>query len=172
MTRAQSKGPADLQPPLPDSLIETETDLADCAREPIHLSGAIQPHGCMLVCGLNDWTVTQASANAAAFLNLDDGAPVVGRPAETIVARQLLHDLRNTLQGSMISNSAERLVNVTVRDGCPPMDAAVHASGSSAVLEFTLHAGADTTTTDPIVLVKSMVGRLKRASTLSRFLAL
>ncbi len=161
-----------MQAPLPDSLIETDADLADCAREPIHLSGAIQPHGCLLVCDLDGWTVTHASANAAAFLELAGDAPLVGRSAEDIIARQLLHDLRNTLQGSMISGSAERLVNVTVAEGLPAMDAAIHAAGRSAVLEFNLHAGADTTTTDPIVLVKSMVGRLKRAPTLARFLQL
>ena len=160
-----------MQAPLPDSLIETDADLADCAREPIHLSGAVQPHGCMLVCGLNDWVVTHASANAAGFLGLGDGH-LVGRAAEDLIDRLLLHDLRNTLQGSMISGSAERLVNVHVTDGGPAMDAAIHASGNSAVLEFSLHAGADTTTTDPIVLVKSMVGRLKRAPTLARFLQL
>ncbi len=161
-----------MQAQLPDSLIETSADLADCAREPIHLSGAIQPHGCMLVMGLEDWTVTQASANAAAFLRFPDGTALLGRSADEIVGRQVLHDLRNTLQGSMISNSAERLNNVAVRDGCPPMDVAIHASGGSAVLEFTHHDGADTTSTDPVVLVKSMVGRLKRAPTLDRFLQL
>ncbi len=145
-------------------------DIAECAREPIHLSGAIQPHGCLLVCGLNDWTLTHMSANAAEFLGLEPDRPLLGRPVEEIIEWQVLHDLRNTLQGSMISGSAERKVDVVAVEGGARLDVTVHAGRTSAVLEFTRHTGADTTTTDPIVLVKSMVSRLKRAPTLARFL--
>ncbi|MEB2844541.1 ATP-binding protein [Endobacterium cereale] len=47
-------------------------DLDTCAQEPIHIPGAIQPHGAMIVIRPSDMTVLQASANAAEFL----GQPV------------------------------------------------------------------------------------------------
>ena len=45
-----------------------EPDLSACAREPIHIPGAIQPHGCLLLCRAADLVVLQASENAAALL--------------------------------------------------------------------------------------------------------
>ena len=44
-------------------------DLSACDREPIHLSGAIQPHGALL-CLDEDWRIASASANAQAWLGL------------------------------------------------------------------------------------------------------
>ena len=47
-----------------------KADLSNCEREEIHLAGSIQPHGALLVVSEPDHRVIQASANAAAFLNL------------------------------------------------------------------------------------------------------
>ena len=145
-------------------------DVTDCASEPIHLSGAVQPHGCLLVCSLSDWSVTHASANVAEILGIGPAADLIGRPADGVLDHGVLHDLRNVLQGSMISGSAERAIDVMAIPRGGRLDVTVHATSDSAILEFTPHAGADTTTTDPIVLVKSMVGRMRRAATLTRFL--
>jgi len=48
-----------------------------CAAEPIHIPGAIQPHGCLLVAGA-DGLICQASSNARDFLGLS--LPPVGQP--------------------------------------------------------------------------------------------
>lgn len=148
----------------------TAPDLDACAAEPIHLSGAVQPHGALIACDLASWLVTEASSNAGALLGLEADAPILGEAAESLFRRDVLHDLRNTLQGAMISGSAERLIDVVPGAGEHRSDIAIHASGTKAIIEITPHGGADTTSTDPIVLVKSMMGRLKRAPTLARFL--
>jgi len=49
-----------------------EAGLSNCEREQIHLSASIQPHGAPLVVREFDFTMIQASANAADFLGLDD----------------------------------------------------------------------------------------------------
>lgn len=41
--------------------------LQECANEPIHLSGAIQPHGYLISCQLPDWTIRHVSANVEAL---------------------------------------------------------------------------------------------------------
>jgi len=43
--------------------IANATEAEICAREPIHLSGAIQPHGYLVSCSWPDWTVRHVSAN-------------------------------------------------------------------------------------------------------------
>ncbi len=44
------------------------SDLETCSREPIHIPGAIQPHGVLLAFGESDGLCHQASANAAGVL--------------------------------------------------------------------------------------------------------
>ncbi|MCR9159986.1 MAG: ATP-binding protein [Nannocystaceae bacterium] len=39
--------------------------LDNCAREPIHIPGAVQPHGCLVVCRAEDSVVVQASRSAS-----------------------------------------------------------------------------------------------------------
>ena len=51
-----------------------------CAREPIHVPGAVQPHGALLALREPDLFCTQASANVGAFL---------GRPAVKVAGRPL-----------------------------------------------------------------------------------
>src|SRR5688572_29299055 len=58
-------------------------DLSNCDREPIHIPGAIQPHGVLLVLSEPELTVVQASANADML-----GVPVaqvVGRPLASVI---------------------------------------------------------------------------------------
>ena len=52
--------------------------LADCDREPIHVPGAIQPHGVLFACDVATLDVLQVSANVGAFLGLEPAA-VLGR---------------------------------------------------------------------------------------------
>ena len=47
-----------------------QADLSNCEREQIQLAGSIQPHGALLVVSEPDYVILQASANAAAFLNV------------------------------------------------------------------------------------------------------
>ncbi|MDN3565327.1 response regulator [Paeniroseomonas aquatica] len=55
-------------------------DAEACAREPIHLPGAIQPHGALLAALAADGRITHASGNAAGHL---------GTPAEALLGRPL-----------------------------------------------------------------------------------
>jgi two-component system, chemotaxis family, sensor kinase Cph1 len=50
-----------------------QADLSNCEREQIHLAGSIQPHGALLMVRESDRVVVQASDNASAFLQLDEG---------------------------------------------------------------------------------------------------
>ena len=150
-------------PPLPD--------LSACERERIHMPGAIQPHGCLLFCSLPSWVLRTVSANAGQFLGRDAEA-LLDTTLDTVLPSKTVHDLRNVLQASMVSGGAERLLDQPIDDGPSRYDLTVHMAASNAVVEIVPRKGADTLATDPITLVKSMVGRLKRAPTLERFLQL
>lgn len=62
-----------------------QVDLTNCEREPIHLSGAIQPHGVLFVLSIPGLTILQLSANAGRIF---DGVPDLGRPLHRRDPRQ------------------------------------------------------------------------------------
>lgn len=49
----------------------TDDDLAACAREPIHVPGAIQPHGALIVLDPDGWNIVRMSANSGNFLGCE-----------------------------------------------------------------------------------------------------
>lgn len=59
----------------------SSVDLTNCDREPIHLAGAVQPHGALLAFQLGNLTLRHASANILQWL---DVMPVVGTPLDTL----------------------------------------------------------------------------------------
>lgn len=60
-------------------------DLTACDREPIHLSGAIQPFGCLVAINLSNCTVEFASKNVSKFLKLDEKS-ILTAPQDSIEA--------------------------------------------------------------------------------------
>src|SRR5207342_2367239 len=92
---------------------------ADCAREQIHLSGAIQPHGYLISCAMPDWTVRHTSANVADLLDM---APdeVIGRSLREHVADEVLQPLLEVLD--------------MMEPGAPPQRAAIGNVGAMAHL--------------------------------------
>ncbi len=146
-------------------------DLSSCERERIHMPGAIQPYGCLLLCTLPTWTISTVSANAGGFFGRAN-EDLLDQSLDVIMPGKVVHDLRNVLHSSMVSAGAERLLDVLIDEGPERYDLTVHMSGSNVIVEIVPRKGASTLTTDPVVLVKSMIGQLKRATTLERFLQL
>jgi light-regulated signal transduction histidine kinase (bacteriophytochrome) len=64
----------------------------DCAREPIHLSAAIQPHGYLVSCELPEWTVRHVSANIAELFEVEPGQ-LLGQRLGEHVGDDVLHAL-------------------------------------------------------------------------------
>ncbi len=59
------------------------TDNTACDREPIHLSGAIQPFGCLFAVNLSNHTVEFASKNVSDFLKIEF-EKVLGAPEKSL----------------------------------------------------------------------------------------
>ena len=66
-----------------------ESAAAVCAREPIHLSGAIQPHGWLVSCVLPDWTVRHASAHVEKLLDVS-AAELIGQSLRDFIDEDVL----------------------------------------------------------------------------------
>ena len=72
-------------------------DLSNCDREQVQFSGAVQPHGAMLVLAEADLRVLQASANCATLLGTPAVDSLLGQPLEHALGQVVAHDLRDLL---------------------------------------------------------------------------
>lgn len=81
---------------------EFEEALRQCAREPTHSPGAIQPFGCLLGADQATGAVTYASLNAAPQLG-HDGDSLLGLNLVDILGQSAIHDLKNALAASPVT---------------------------------------------------------------------
>lgn len=142
----------------------------ECDKEPVHIPGAIQPFGVLVAFSLPTWEVAHVSLNAPALFGAASAEDMIGGVMETVLPPTIIHDLRNTFQAAMISGFAERLSGQPVGIDDELHDILIHASGQIAVAEFIPLAGADTIRTDPATLVKTVIERLRRTTSLKAFL--
>ena len=68
-------------------------DLTNCEDEPIHIPGAIQPHGCLLALDPATLEVAVASANTGELLGTDPAA-AIGRPLADLLGPTVATDVR------------------------------------------------------------------------------
>lgn len=105
-------------------------DLTNCDREPIHIPGAVQPHGVLLAVSLPDERVVQASANAPEAL----GVPVaLGLPLGALLDAAGLGLVRTALADE---DPRHRSPLRCRAPGGAAFDAVVHRSGGLAVVEL------------------------------------
>lgn len=102
----------------------TAADLENCAREPIHIPAAIQPHGALLVLD-EARRIVQMSANATEFLGLP-AAELLGQPlsvlapdadgilGEALAAPVLRSPLRLEIAGNSFDASVKKTAHRTL----------------------------------------------------------
>ncbi|MDQ3264085.1 MAG: ATP-binding protein [Myxococcota bacterium] len=74
------------------------TDLTNCDREPIHIPGAIQPHGVLIALALPSLTVTHISENAGALFGLTAGQ-LLGQALERVLDPAAANAVAAALRG-------------------------------------------------------------------------
>jgi len=112
-------------------------DLTNCDREPIHIPGAIQPHGVLLALDAGLARVEMASANAATMLGAEPGS-VLGASLTTLLGPAAAEAVRVSVAGERAEVLHLHLEGLGARSaGLPPyVDAAVHRSGDRVVVEL------------------------------------
>lgn len=136
-------------------MLNTETvDLTNCDREPIHIPGSIQPHGCLLACDGRAGTVLRHSINAAGMLGVE--GPLIGRELSDLVGAETTHTIRNALASVGTASRASLVFAHRVRGGAI-FDIAVHRAGEDAIVEFE----PVEEPTQPLELARGMIGRIR-----------
>ena len=98
-------------------------DLTNCDREPIHIPGYIQPHGCLIACDNAMRMVLRHSENCRELLGVE--GDINGRTAEEVLGKKLVHDLRNALTVTGRTTRPAMLPAMEMSDG-RSFDMALH----------------------------------------------
>ena len=107
---------------------DDDLDLTQCATEPIHVPGAIQPHGCLLACDPGSMLVQQVSANVAEFVGVAPPA-LLGRSLE-----EILPAAAAALRASLADGPRPERIPLQLADG--PMAATLHLHDGVAIIEL------------------------------------
>ncbi len=116
----------------------TNVDISNCDREQIHLVGAIQPHGALLVLEEPDLRIVQASANTDSFLGFPADA-LLGQTIDVLLGAANTEILLTKLDGADLTDMLEHLM---ILPCLPHLDARFHLFGNCTdgllLLEFEL----------------------------------
>lgn len=139
----------------------------DCAREQIHLSGAIQPHGYLLSCSLPDWTVQQCSANVVDLLDL---APdeVLGHSLREHVADEVLQPLVEVIDVLEPGATPQRAAVGNIGAMAHLCDISVHVANGLVHLELEPRVAMPQRQT-PTVVAQRMIARVGAAEDMRGF---
>ena len=108
-------------------------DLSNCAREPIHIPGAIQPHGALIAADARTRRILQVSENCSAVLGREM-TTLLHAPLTTLVPPTTLDELSAALR--LDARSAATTVALMVSDSEKLFDVVAHRSDDNLLLEF------------------------------------
>ena len=126
------------------SLTSEELDeaLENCAREPVHIPGTIQPVGALIACDAANGVVSHVSENAPQIMGRDMDA-IFGSEVRDLLSRQIWHDVKNAI--ALPSFSIRREPLRTVELAGIRYDLHGFATGDRVVIEI------EPTTNDPVL---------------------
>ncbi|MBO3761270.1 HWE histidine kinase domain-containing protein [Ciceribacter sp. L1K22] len=147
--------------PLPPQAV----NLTNCDREPIHIPGSIQSHGCLLACDAVAARVLRHSANAAEMLGFSGN--MIGANLNDVVGSQASHDLRNALAAAPQASRPALLQRVLLENG-KFFDVSLHRHAGHAIIEFE----ACDEVFVPLHLARELIGRIRQVSRTDQLLRL
>jgi light-regulated signal transduction histidine kinase (bacteriophytochrome) len=146
-------------------LARDQVDLTNCDREPIHVPGAILPHGAMLVLESTSFCVLQAAGDTEHLL----GRPIealLSRPLDDLFSLDQIDRLRALCQEPDLIKPRHLLDPALRIEGGIPLDASVHRVEGDLILEFEAAASDDPFVTEPLAAVQLMVEGFSAAPSL------
>ncbi len=144
---------------------EVAVDITNCDREPIHIPGAIQPHGVLLALREPDCVVTQASENASSVF-ATDLPRILGAPLTSLLTADAFAAVREAVSREHLAEANP----VRIAIGGRACDAILHRLDGALILEIEprLTAARAEQTHHPL---RRVVSRLQAATTLADLLA-
>jgi len=139
----------------------------DCAREPIQFSGAIQPHGYLISCLPDDWTIRHVSANAGALFDVDP-ATLLGETLRDHVGGDILRSVADALAEADPGMPTQRVCSGNLGPDGRLCDISVHAADGLVHLEIEPHPRRAVEPA-PTAVAQAMIARIASIDDSARF---
>ena len=114
---------------------EVEIDLTNCASEPIHVPGRIQPHGVLLALSEPELTITRASTSSETVLGRS-AETLIGQPIESLVGPLQLAEFRERPTADWLLKRNPLKLRIERGGQDLAFDGIVHRSNDLLVLEL------------------------------------
>ena len=111
---------------------ELEAALKECAREPIHIPGSIQPYGMLFVVEGDKMRIMQASENLSRWLPQQSVNGVLGRHLADVIGKEQAEKIK----GIIVERSLQPIQSTVVKIDDNWFDAVAHMSNGSLVVEL------------------------------------
>jgi light-regulated signal transduction histidine kinase (bacteriophytochrome)/CheY-like chemotaxis protein len=142
-----------------------DVDVTHCDREPIHIPGAILPHGAMLVLDPGSLEVLQTAGNCQGLIGAS-AEELLGRRVDSIFRSDQIECIR-ALAAALDLKKPRHLLDPVLRTRAAfPLDASLHRSGDTLVLEFEAADTTDRFASDPLAGVQEMITGLGEAGSI------
>ncbi len=149
-----------------DTIIERDlVDLTNCDREPIHVPGAILPHGAMLVLECDTLRILQAAGNTAGLIGRSL-TELLDRPIDGVCSREQVNLLRALCKETDLVKPRHLLDPALRIVADQPLDASVHRVDNALVVEFEAAEMGNAFVADPQAAVQQMVEGFGSAASL------
>ena len=148
--------------------ITTETfNLTNCDREPIHIPGAIQPHGLLLVISPLEWKITQISRNTQEFLGIEP-EQLLGQPLDRLLPTDKIEAIAACLEGDFEQINPLKL-SIETQNGTKKFNGIVHSlDENNIILELEINKSEnDLNFIQFSQISKRILLQIQRASTLN-----
>lgn len=136
-------------------------DLTDCDREPIHIPGNIQPHGCLIAVDAQARTILRHSVNAPAMLGVT--RKLNGANLGDVLGRDAAHAIRNALTRARDGSRPALVFGVAI--GEELFDIAAHRLKGTSIVEFEPSGSG---VAEPLELARAMIERVSATTTIDR----
>lgn len=141
-----------------------QVDLTNCDKEPIHIPGYIQPHGCLIAFDSAMRIALRHSENCSEMLGLE--GEINGRSADDVLGAKLTHDLRNALTVTGRSIRPSLLPGIKTANG-QTFDIALHRHKSVTIVEFER----SRSEAQPLGTARKMVDRIREADSVDSLIS-
>lgn len=116
---------------------------ANCARERIDISGAIQPHGHLISCDMVQWRIAHVSSNLGELFD-EDSASLLGLPLSDLLDDLLIHRLREAASNAVSDDNAQYVAAANIGVMARLHEVSVHVAQGLLHIEFEPHGDAGT----------------------------
>lgn len=107
----------------------------NCADEPIHIPGSIQPHGVLLAARESDSIVTQVSSNTAEFLGREP-AELLGQPIASVFREEVRDVVEKCLADAVLGVTNPWQLLADTPDGPRFFDGISHRGDGKVIIEL------------------------------------